>query len=588
MKQTINIKFVFIISVLMIVSLACGLGSKPSEEAPVIATEAPQEGEILVEEPALQAPSTASEGGISKLKDVQSAVVQIEAQGTFVDPSFGEYTGAGRGSGFIIDPSGIAVTNNHVVTGAGLLKVWVGGDTSQEYSAKVLGVSECSDLAVIKIDGVGFPFLNWYQGSIDVGMDMYIAGFPLGDPEFTLTKGIISKAKADGITAWSSIADVLEYDATSNPGNSGGPVITSDGQVIAVHYWGNAETRQARGISRDIAMPVVDELRAGANVDTVGINGQAVSNEDGTIYGIWVSSVQAGSPADKAGLKGGDLLTDFADLPMADDGTMGKYCEVLRSHDPSETLNIKAVRWETGEMLEGQLNGREISVVGSFEGATGTNGDAGGEDTGTSSDIAGTEVNANASQPGDYYYSTDFDAIDDWTVHVEMGDDSDYSTELRSGKYRVEILDNDTWVYFENNTFTYKDVQLETQVENLGQNTNFTGLFCRFSDEGWYEANILNTGEYYIYLANLKTGDLETLRTGGSTLINMGKEINQYSFICKDDELTLGINGYEVITVPTKQGSIVLREGTAGIFVASAHVFPLMVEFDWFTASVPY
>ena len=142
--------------------------------------------------------------------------IQIESQGTFIDPQVGlVVNGAGRGSGFIIDPSGIAVTNNHVVTGAALLKVWVGGDPTP-HNAKVLGVSECSDLAVIDIDGDGYPYLKWYSGNIDVGMDMYVAGYPLGDPEYSLTKGIISKDKANGETSWASVKSVIEYDATTN------------------------------------------------------------------------------------------------------------------------------------------------------------------------------------------------------------------------------------------------------------------------------------------------------------------------------------------------------------------------------------
>ncbi len=94
---------------------------------------------------------------VSSLDGVQSATIQIEAQGTFIDPEVGQVSNAaGRGSGFIIDPSGIAVTNNHVVTGAALLKVYVAGE-SQARNATILGVSECSDLAVIDIEGDGYP-----------------------------------------------------------------------------------------------------------------------------------------------------------------------------------------------------------------------------------------------------------------------------------------------------------------------------------------------------------------------------------------------------------------------------------------------
>ena len=138
--------------------------------------------------------SSAPAGLVTSLEGVQGATIQIEAQGTFIDPGEGEVTGAGRGSGMIIDPSGIAVTNNHVVTGAALLKIWIGGDTRKTYNAKILGVSECSDLAVIDIEGDGFPYLAWYEATPKVGMDVYLAGYPLGEPQYTLSRGIVAKA----------------------------------------------------------------------------------------------------------------------------------------------------------------------------------------------------------------------------------------------------------------------------------------------------------------------------------------------------------------------------------------------------------
>jgi S1-C subfamily serine protease len=581
-------KLFMILCALLVVSLACSLfsSSKPTPTPPILQTQAPEIQAPVNLPPTTETTPSGGTGAVSNLQDVQKAVIQIESQGTFVDPKFGEYLGAGRGSGFIIDPSGLAVTNNHVVTGAGLLKVWVGGDTSKTYNAKVVGVSECSDLAVIQIEGEGFPYLAWFQGPINVGMDMYIAGFPLGEPEYTLTKGVISKAKANGMTAWSSIDAVVEYDATSNPGNSGGPVIDTNGQVIAVHYWGNSQTRQARGISRDVAIPTVEKLRSGNDIDTIGINGQAVSNEDGSVYGIWVSSVQPGSPADKAGIKSGDLLTSLGDLPMAADGTMGTYCDVLRSHKPGETVNVKLIRWAAGDVMEGQINGRELAVVSKFQGGAPTSTEVASTQA---AQVPGTTVNQNAGQPGEVYYSTEFNSVDDWLYTVWRGKESGFNQKASGGKFRIEILNKDTWVYFINQTFTYGDVQLDTRVENLGQNTNFTGLFCRYSaDEGWYEANVLNTGEYVIYYMSPKDDKYEQLATGGSTLINMGKNINDYTFICKGDELTLGINGVDVITISTKKASRILREGKVGVFVASSHVYPLMVEFDWFKASVPY
>ena len=302
---------------------------------------------------------------VDSLSDLESAVVQIEAVGTFVDPAEGlQLNAAGRGSGFIIDPSGIAVTNNHVVTGGGLYKVYVAGE-EEPRSAKVLGVSECADLAVIDIQGDGFPYVEWYEGAIKVGLDVYAAGFPLGDPEFTMTRGIVAKEKANGKTSWASVSKVIQHDATINPGNSGGPLVDENGKVVAVNYAGNSETNQYFAISRDEAVDIIEQLRAGENIDTIGINGEAVSDGQ-DLSGIWVSSVKSGSPADKVGIQPGDILLSLEGITLAEDGTMATYCDVLRSHDPSDVLAVQVMRFETKEVLEGQLNGRELAQSFSF------------------------------------------------------------------------------------------------------------------------------------------------------------------------------------------------------------------------------
>ncbi len=322
-------------------------------------------GAPATDSPAETPEGTTVSGPVSRLEDVKTAVVQIEAQGTFVDPEIGTiYNAGGRGSGFIIDPSGIVVTNNHVVTGAALIKVWVGGE-SEPRNARVLGASECADLAVIDIDGDGFPYLEWYSDSIDVGLDVYAAGFPLGDPEYTLTRGIVSKANANGESSWASVDAVLEHDATINPGNSGGPLVTPSGQIVAVNYAGQSSTNQYYAIAQTQALSVIEQLRQGNDYLSIGVNGEAVNNGEG-LSGIWVSSVKSGSPADEAGVKGGDIITRIENLVLAVDGTMADYCDILRSHDPEDKLAIEVLRFSTQEVLEGQLNGRVMEQSFSF------------------------------------------------------------------------------------------------------------------------------------------------------------------------------------------------------------------------------
>lgn len=339
---------IWILLLVVVLALAgCG-GDPPSTEAPA-STEPPK-------------PTLASDRAVSSLEGIKSAVIQVEAQGSFVDPGVGlQMNVAGSGSGFIIDESGIAVTNNHVVTGAAFLKVWVGGE-SEPRNAKILAVSECSDLAVIDIDGDGFPYLEWYDGPILAGLDIYAAGFPLGDPEYTLTRGIVAKERADGETSWASVDTVIQHDASTNPGNSGGPIVTKDGKVVAVHYASASGVSQYFAIARDEALKIIGQLREGQDVHSIGVNGTAVNDGQG-LSGIWVASVESGSPADRAGIRGGDIILKLEGLVLATDGTMSDYCDILRGHNAEDTLSVEVLRYSTGERLEGQLNGRELQVV---------------------------------------------------------------------------------------------------------------------------------------------------------------------------------------------------------------------------------
>lgn len=340
------------------------------------ATDAPKPTVAATAEPTkTQAPlatvtSATPKGLATTLDGVKSATIQIQAEGTFIDPEVGVVVnGAGRGSGFIIDPSGIAVTNNHVVTGAALIKVWVGGNKDKVYNARVLGVSECSDLAVIKIDGSAFPYLQWRDGDPKVGLEVYAAGYPLGDPEYTLTKGIVSKANANGKTAWASVGSVLEHDARINPGNSGGPLVDKDGQVVGVNFASN-QANQYFAISRAEADSVLTDLKSGKDVNSIGVNGQVVTSKDLNLSGVWVSSVKSGSPADKSGLKAGDIIVQLEGLVIGTDGTKADYCQILRSHQPTDTLTMNVLRWGSKEILEGQLNGRQLKVTGTLSGGS--------------------------------------------------------------------------------------------------------------------------------------------------------------------------------------------------------------------------
>ncbi len=554
--------FLFVIALVMLVSLACSFGSSSTPTAA-------NTPEPVADKPTQEEPQPQSSGAIDNLDDLRDAVVQIEAVGTFVDPQVGLLVNAGgRGSGFLIDPSGIAVTNNHVVTGAATLKVFLNG---QQYSARVLGASECADLAVIKIEGSNFKYLDWYTGTAKTGTEVYSAGFPLGEPEFTLTKGIVSKEKADGHTDWASLDYVLSHDATINPGNSGGPLITKDAQVVGVNYRSRPNFNQYFAIDSKTAQNLLADLQSGKDVWSIGVNGVAVQSEDGSISGIWVMSVKSGTPADKAGVKPGDILFQMEGLVLATDGTMKDYCDILRSRSATDTMSLTVIRFATGEILEGQLNGRELAVTGDFN--------TGGGSSGSSS----------SSGDQGAYFTEEFDQDPQWGFYVVQddpkSDPNKASYSFKSGRMVFDIPDPWLYAYYLYEAFTYQNTRLDILVENRGVNSQQVSLVCRLGDEGWYEWAVQSDGLWYLFYA---TGsEYISMANGGSTAIKQGKAVNEYTFICADDKLSFAINGIELKGSPYTERKYALREGSVGFSISSLRATPVKIEVDAFRIQEP-
>ena len=353
---------------------------------------------------------------VSDLSNVRPAVIRIEATGSFDYPDEGtQYNEGFTGSGFFITRDGIAVTNNHVVTGAAFLQVFVEGE-DEPRNATILGASECSDLAVIDVDGGGFEYLRWYEDEPTVGTTVYAAGYPLGDEEYTLLDGIISKEKADGESSWASIDAALEHTADILPGSSGGPLVSEDGLVVGVDYAGNSEG-QSFAIGYKEAIKVIPTLQGGEDVTSIGINGTALTNDGAS--GIWVHSVAAGSPADLVGVRSGDIVTELSGLIPAVDGTMSDYCDVLRSHRPGDAIQIEVWRDSAGGYLEGTLNtGKVLAPVAAAADPAATppaGGDAGDYALAVGDCIDDDEVDNYLA--GDDYFVTPCDGAHDNEVY---------------------------------------------------------------------------------------------------------------------------------------------------------------------------
>ena len=351
-----------VLVLLLLLALACNFGQDPPPETAPTATPAPVDPES---QPFPTATTAVSNVAVSRLEEVQSAVVQIVSEGSFVDPQEGELTNAfGAGSGFFISETGLVITNNHVVTGAAIIWVQVDGEDSRR-NARVLGVSECSDLAVLQVERRAdetFPFLDWFEGPMETGMNVYAAGYPLGDPEFTLTNGVVSKATANGNSVWSSVDSVLEHDANLNPGNSGGPLVDDAGLVLGVNYASAPSASQYFAITNEEVQTILPDLIAEQNVNAIGINGTVLFSDENEPLGIWIASVESGSAADNAGISAGDLLRKLEGLQLATDGTFSSYCNILRGHRESDVLSIEVWRLTETAVINcvGQINGSEL------------------------------------------------------------------------------------------------------------------------------------------------------------------------------------------------------------------------------------
>ncbi|WP_331234274.1 S1C family serine protease [Natronorarus salvus] len=298
-------------------------------------------------------------GGARNVDDARAAVIRITTEGTYAE--HGDDVMLGAGSGFIVDPSGIAITNNHNVAGAVTLRVFVGSEQTQ-YDATVLGVSECADLAVIDIQGDGFQHLRWYDGDLETGDEVWALGFPGGDPSYTTTHGTITGFES-APTSWASVDSVIEHTAQLEGGNSGGPLVDKDGRVVGINYSAidpidAFSHTQNFAIDVLVARDIVDRLREGEDVQTLGINGFAVPADGSDPAGIWVSATTSGSPASDAGIRPGDIITAIERLPMAGQGTMEEYCNVLRTRSSNDVLAVSVYR--EGVVLEGEINGREL------------------------------------------------------------------------------------------------------------------------------------------------------------------------------------------------------------------------------------
>src|SRR5438067_2252445 len=239
----------------------------------------------------------------------------------------------GLGSGVIISPDGYIVTNNHVVDGATDIRVTL--HDRRILAAKLIGRDKLTDLAVIKVNASDLPSVPWGDSTkLQPGETVLAFGNPLGY-RFTVTRGIVSALNRPNPAADRRAPGLfIQTDAAINPGNSGGPLVNAHGQVIGINTFLISQTGSFSGmgfaIPTQIVKPTVDALIRDGKVEHgyMGIGISDVTPDEAkffnvkTAIGAVVSQVEPDSPAAKAGLKTGDVITELNGKTVNDAGEL--------------------------------------------------------------------------------------------------------------------------------------------------------------------------------------------------------------------------------------------------------------------------
>ncbi len=298
---------------------------------------------------------------------VRSGVLTTEELVRLAEPAIVRIrTGTGTGTGFVVSAEGHIVTNNHVVEGSRTVSVTM--SDGAVVSGRVVGTDPRADLALVKIDGVADlkPLKIGKLAEVVVGQDVVAIGYALDlkggeGPSFSVTRGIVS-AKNRAISEGSAIAGAIQTDAPINHGNSGGPLLNMQGEVIGVNTALAADPSSPSGtatgigfaVGADIVQAVYDELRETGTVNRgfLGIsNFEALRPARAKELGLPVgttgvylgsaNSVLAGNPAATGGLRTGDVITKISGVSIKTESDLS--LQMIRE-EPGKTVDIEFYR----------------------------------------------------------------------------------------------------------------------------------------------------------------------------------------------------------------------------------------------------
>ncbi len=261
----------------------------------------------------------------------------------------------GLGSGSIVSPDGYILTANHVVNGADEIKVAIADDNKKEYTAKVIGTDPLTDVAVLKIDAKDLPAITLADSDqLEIGDTVLAIGNPFGLGQ-TVTMGIVSGLGRHGygINGAHGYENFIQTDAAINPGNSGGALVDAEGRLVGINTWIATESGGNEGIGfavpANMARRSMERILKGGKVvrGYLGVlpeditPGLAQDFNLSTQNGALVGDVVAGTPAEKAGIKPGDVIVAFNGMDVSD--AHGLQLAVSQC-EPGSPATVKLIR----------------------------------------------------------------------------------------------------------------------------------------------------------------------------------------------------------------------------------------------------
>jgi len=307
--------------------------------------------------PASAAPPGPSTPGLDRFHDrplapldPSGAVGRVGPQVVDISTKFGYNNAVGAGTGIIIDPGGVVLTNNHVISGATDISAFAVGN-GQTYAVDVIGYDRTADVAVLQLrGGGGLPSAN-IGGGVSVGqpgLALGNAGGQGGTPSAVAGRVVAlnqSVSATDTLTgAEENLGGLIQADAAIRPGDSGGPMVNDAGQVIGMNTAATDSYKMSGGqgfaIPIGTAMGVAGQIRSGAGSNTVHIGptaflGLGVTDNGGS--GARVERVVGSGPAAAAGVSAGDVITGVDNIPITGATSM---TDVLVPHHPGDTITL--------------------------------------------------------------------------------------------------------------------------------------------------------------------------------------------------------------------------------------------------------